>query len=131
MRCPDGSRHSRNRHPRRWHSSTSLWLRTLPPVETSLEKSSLAPDKPQLLTSSSATRLSPTAQQSGAAFHPSVDPGSRLKSAVDPREKEKKRCSIHRNRLFVLLCVFAVASLSHAQSIMLDLHRQIQHAVVS
>src|SRR5947209_9081804 len=39
---------------------------------------------------------------------------------------------MHRTRLFVLLCGFlSVASLCHAQSIMLDLPRQSQHAVVT
>jgi len=39
---------------------------------------------------------------------------------------------MHRTRLLVLLCSFAsVATLGHAQSIMLDLPRQSQHAVVS
>src|ERR1700678_2916528 len=31
MHCPDGSRCSKHRHPRRGHYLTSLWLQTLPP----------------------------------------------------------------------------------------------------
>src|SRR6185312_1977934 len=33
MRCSGGTRRSKYRRPRRWHSSTSLWLR-VPPVQT-------------------------------------------------------------------------------------------------
>ena len=39
---------------------------------------------------------------------------------------------MHRTRLLVLLCgLLSVASLGHAQTIMLDLPRQSQHAVVT
>jgi hypothetical protein len=34
MHCLNGGRYSRHRHPKRWHSLTSLFLQTLPPIQT-------------------------------------------------------------------------------------------------
>jgi hypothetical protein len=87
-----------------------------------------------LLTLISPSRLSASAQRSGAWCSPIIDPRLRLIGCIDLKEL---RIPMHKTRLLVLLFSFlSIAGFCHAQTatgetLMLNLPRQSQHAQIS
>src|ERR1022692_1466219 len=88
----------------------------------------------ELLTLASPIRLSQTAQRSGAhAPSKLLHPRGATESAVPiSKRKREEESSMHRTRLLILLAsILLLASLCSAQTVMLDLPRQSQHAVIT